>query len=72
MQNSFITNTDYADNHDNMKNNTINDYANYAGLQHWIRNNFITDYADFRVYIKSKFDFTSDNPKLKLTKLNKI
>ena len=69
MQNSFITNTDYADNHDNMKNNSITDYA---GLQHWIRNNFITDYADFRVYIKSKFDFTSDNPKLKLTKLNKI
>ena len=54
IQTSFIINhncADYADVHDNMKNNFITDYADYTTFQYQIRNNFITDYADYASFI---------------------
>ena len=41
--------------YDNMKNNSITDYANCAYFEYQIRNSFITEYADFRNYIKHNF-----------------
>ena len=55
MKNSFFKNADQADIHDNVKNNSVTKYANYASFQNQIRNNFIIDYVDFRDNIKHNF-----------------